>query len=179
MDGSTSAIPLEAGLRSELYDISYYEALSQVSHTTTHQSFDRLLYAETDLIFSVPLSEEQLNKASSLGVTIEMEPVAKEGFVFVVNAANPVDSLTQDQIRKIYSGEITNWKEVGGVDAPILAYQRNEDSGSQNYMTEFMGDVQLMEPVTTTIPGGMAAMMDAVASYNNAENAIGYSVYSY
>lgn len=179
MDGSTSAIPLEAGFRSELYDISYYEALSQVSHTTTHQSFDRLLYAKTDLIFSVPLSEEQMNKASSLGVTIEMEPVAKEGFVFVVNANNPVDTLTQDQIRKIYSGEITNWKEVGGNDAPILAYQRNEDSGSQNYMTEFMGDVPLMEPVTTTIPGGMAAMMDAVASYNNAENAIGYSVYSY
>ena len=179
MDGSTSAIPLEAGLRSELYDISYYEALSQVSHTTTHQSFDRLLYVETDLIFSVPLSEEQLKKASSLGVTIEMEPVAKEGFVFVVNANNPVDSLTQEQIRKIYSGEITNWKEVGGNDAPILAYQRNKDSGSQNYMTEFMGDVPLMEPVTTTIPGGMAAMMDAVASYNNAENAIGYSVYSY
>ncbi|MBQ8327477.1 MAG: substrate-binding domain-containing protein [Lachnospiraceae bacterium] len=179
MDGSTSAIPLEAGLRSELYDISYYEALSQVSHTTTHQSFDRLLYAETDLIFSVPLSEDQLNKASSLGVTIEMEPVAKEGFVFVVNANNPVDSLTQEQIRKIYSGKITNWKEVGGNDAPILAYQRNVDSGSQNYMTEFMGDVPLMKPVTTNIPGGMGAMMDAVASYNNAENAIGYSVYSY
>ena len=179
MDGSTSAIPLEAGLRSELYDISYYKALNQVSHTTTHQSFDRLLYAETDLIFSVPLSEDQLNKASSLGVTIEMEPVAKEGFVFVVNANNPVDSLTQEQIRKIYSGEITNWKEVGGNDAPILAYQRNVDSGSQNYMTEFMGDVPLMKPVTTNIPGGMGAMMDAIAYYDNAENAIGYSVYSY
>ena len=179
MDGSTSAIPLEAGLRSELYDISYYEALNQVSHTTTHQSFDRLLYAETDLIFSVPLSEDQLNKASSLGVTIEMEPVAKEGFVFVVNANNPVDSLTQEQIRKIYSGKITNWKEVGGNDAPILAYQRNVDSGSQNYMTEFMGDVPLMKPVTTNIPGGMGAMMDAIAYYDNAENAIGYSVYSY
>ena len=179
MDGSTSAIPLEAGLRSELYDISYYEAYEQVSHTTTHQSFDRLITGEVDLIFTVPISQEQQDKANANGIELVMEPVAKEGFVFVVNAANPVDSLTQDQIRKIYSGEITNWKEVGGVDAPILAYQRNEDSGSQNYMTEFMGDVQLMEPVTTTIPGGMAAMMDAVASYNNAENAIGYSVYSY
>ena len=179
MDGSTSAIPLEAGLRSELYDISYYEAYEQVSHTTTHQSFDRLITGEVDLIFTVPISQEQQDKANANGIELVMEPVAKEGFVFVVNAANPVDSLTQDQIRKIYSGEITNWKEVGGVDAPIIAYQRNVDSGSQNYMTEFMGDVALIDAPITARPDAMSGMMDAVASYVNAENAIGYSVYSY
>lgn len=40
--------------------------------------------------------------------------VAKEGFVFIVNKQNPVDTLTQEQIRDIYSGKITNWKDVGG-----------------------------------------------------------------
>ena len=179
MDGSTSATPLEAGLRSVLYDVSYHEALEQVSHTTTHQSFDRLISGEVDLIFTVPISKEQQDKADANGIELVMEPVAKEGFVFVVNAANPVDSLTQDQIRKIYSGEITNWKEVGGNDAPILAYQRNEDSGSQNYMTDFMGDVPLIDAPITSRPDAMSGIMDAVASYDNVENSIGYSVYSY
>ncbi len=69
---------------------------------------------------------------------LNLEPVAKEGFVFVVSKDNPVESLTQQQIRDIYSGKITNWSEVGGNDEEIIPYQRNNDSGSQNYMNEFM-----------------------------------------
>ena len=179
MDGSTSATPLEAGLRAEYQDISYAEALSQVSHTTTHQSFDRMLAGEVDMIFTVPISEEQQSRADEQGIQLVQEPVAREGFVFVVNIDNPVDSLTTEQIQKIYSGEITNWSEVGGNDEKILAYQRNKDSGSQNYMTEFMGDIPLMEPDTFSIPASMSGMMSVITAYDNSVNAIGYSVYSY
>ena len=108
MDGSTSAIPLEAGLRAELLDITYTEALSQVEHTKTHTSFQRLLDGEVDLIFTVPISAEQQGMADAAGVELISVPVAKEGFVFVVNKDNPVESLTQQQIRDIYSGRITN-----------------------------------------------------------------------
>ena len=179
IDGSTSAIPLDAGLRSGFLGISYAQAKEQVSHTTTHDSFKRLIGGEVDLIFSVPISAEQQQAADDAGVQLFMEPVAKEGFVFVVNANNPVDSLTSDQIRKIYSGEITNWSQVGGEDREILAYQRNNDSGSQNYMTVFMGDTPLIKPKTELIAGGMAGIMNAVAIYDNSAGAIGYSVYSY
>ncbi|MDE7193931.1 MAG: substrate-binding domain-containing protein, partial [Oscillospiraceae bacterium] len=103
----------------------------------------------------------------------------REGFVFAVNADNPVDSLTSEQLRKIYSGEITNWSEVGGNDEPILPYQRNTDSGSQNYMTVFMGDTPLLPPKTELTAGMMMALMDAIAVYDNSAGAIGYSVYSY
>lgn len=179
IDGSTSAIPLDAGLRSGFLGISYAQAKAQVSHTTTHDSFKRLINGEVDLIFSVPISAEQQKAADDAGVTLFMEPVAKEGFVFVVNADNPVNSLTSEQIRRIYSGEITNWSQVGGEDREILAYQRNVDSGSQNYMTVFMGDTPLMKPETEFVEGGMAGIMNAVAVYDNAAGAIGYSVYSY
>lgn len=179
MDGSTSAIPLEIGLRSGFLGISYSAAKAQVKHTTTHDSFKRLIGGEVDLIFSVPISEEQQRAADEAGVKLTMEPVAREGFVFVVNVNNPVDSLTQDQLRRIYSGEITNWKQVGGNDEPILPYQRNIDSGSQNYMTVFMGDTPLAEPKTEFVSGGMGGLMDAVAVYDNSAGAIGYSVYSY
>ena len=179
MDGSTSATPLEIGLKSGFLGIPYDQAKELVSHTTTHDSFKRLINGEVDLIFSVPISEEQQKMADEAGVTLFMEPVAREGFVFVVNEDNPVDSLTSEQLRKIYSGEITNWSQVGGNDEPILPYQRNTDSGSQNYMTVFMGDTPLLPPKTELVQGMMMSLMDAIAVYDNSAGAIGYSVYSY
>ncbi len=179
MDGSTSAAPLEIGLKSGFLGIPYDQAKELVSHTTTHDSFKRLINGEVDLIFSVPISEEQQKMADEAGVTLFMEPVAREGFVFVVNEDNPVDSLTSEQLRKIYSGEITNWSQVGGNDEPILPYQRNTDSGSQNYMTVFMGDTPLLPPKTELVQGMMMSLMDAIAVYDNSAGAIGYSVYSY
>lgn len=179
MDGSTSATPLEVGLKAGFLNIPYSDAEELVSHTTTHDSFKRLLSGEVDMIFSVPISAEQQKAADDAGVKLIMKPVAREGFVFVVNGENPVDGLTSEQLRKIYSGDITNWKEVGGNDEPIIPYQRNTDSGSQNYMTVFMGDTPLLKPQNEYIAFGMGGLMDAVAVYDNSAGAIGYSVYSY
>ena len=181
MDGSTSTIPLEAGIRAALFGTSIAEAETQVKHSTTWGSFYNLIEGRCDLIFSVPLSAKQITEAREKNIELEMTKVAAEGFVFVVNAKNPVNALSQQQLRDIYSGKITNWAQVGGNDAAIVAYQRNEDSGSQNFMHTFMGDTPLMDPLTSAqfTPDGMGSLMDAVASYDNAENAIGYSVYAY
>lgn len=59
MDGSTSAIPLEKGIKSNVLGISYSNADKLVKHHKTHESFSRLLSGENDLIFTVPISEEQ------------------------------------------------------------------------------------------------------------------------
>ena len=179
MDGSTSEIPLETGFKAKMLGINYSDAGKLVKHHKTHESFKMLLSGENDLIFTVPISEDQKKQADEAGVHLNFAPVAKEGFVFVVNKKNPVDSLTQEQIKDIYSGKITNWKELGGNDEEIIPYQRNNDSGSQNYMTEFMKDSELMAPVKEMTPGSMGDLMDAVAVYDNASGAIGYSVYSY
>lgn len=179
MDGSTSTIPLEGGIKSALFEITQESAEAGIVHSTTYGSFDNLIEGKCDIIFSTPLSEEQYKKAKEAKIDLVETPVVYEGFVFVVNASNPVDTLTQQQLKDIYSGKITNWKEVGGNDAEIIAYQRNETSGSQNYMKAFMKDSNLMKPVTTFTPASMSGLMDAIATYDNAENAIGYSVYAY
>lgn len=179
MDGSTSLIPLEAGIRAALYGISFYDAKAQVVHSTTWGAFYNLLRKNADLIFSCPLSEQQREELKAAKVEFTEIPVTMEGFVFAVNAKNPVDTLTQQQIKDIYSGKITNWKELGGNDEEIIAYQRNNDSGSQNYMIDFMGDTSLMEAPTSLIPTSMGGLMDAIAVNDNAVNAIGYSVYAY
>ena len=120
-------------------------------------------------------------KAADAGVYLNYTPVAKEAFVFVVNKNNPVNSLTQDQLRDIYSGVITNWKEVGGNDAPIVPFQRNKDSGSQNLVVQFMGDRELVDPELGHRSPiiSMGSLMDHVTLYDNSAQAIGYSVYSY
>lgn len=179
MDGSTSLIPLEAGIRAALFGISIEEATKDVSHTSSWASFYNLLDGTADLIFSVPLSEDQKQQGENSGVAPMAVPIAKEGFVFVVNADNPVDSLTQQQLRDIYSGKITNWSEVGGLDEEIIPYQRNYDSGSQNYMLTFMGDTPLADAPSELRPASMSGLMDVIAVNDNSRAAIGYSVYAY
>lgn len=179
MDGSTSAIPLETGIKAHLLGITWEEAGELVEHHKTHISFGNLLDGTADLIFSVPISDEQKALAEEQDVSLTFTPVAKEGFVFCVNANNPVDSITMEQLRDIYSGRITNWKELGGEDEPIKPFQRNKSSGSQNYMTEFMGDIPLSEAPSEYILGEMGSILDMVSSYDNGKGSIGYSVYSY
>ena len=178
-DGSTSLIPLDAGIRAEIFGISIEEAQKTVAHSTTWGSFDNLLKGEADIIFSTPISEEQQKAAEEAEIKLEQVPVVREAFVFLVNAENPVDTLSQQQLKDIYSGKITNWSELGGNDEPITAFQRNNDSGSQNYMIDFMGETKLMDAPTELRPGSMGGLVDAIAPNDGAEGSIGYSVYAY
>ena len=94
-----------------------------------------LIEYKTDLIIaSRDISRNEREYAIDLGVGLEKAPLAIDALVFIVNPKNPVKNLTSDQVRKIYTGEITNWKEVGGVDHAITPYIRNADSGSQEKM---------------------------------------------
>jgi phosphate transport system substrate-binding protein len=58
--------------------------------------------------------------------------IGTDGVAVVVNPSNPVSNLSKEQLKKIFSGEITNWKEVGGKDAPITVYTRDEMSGTRD-----------------------------------------------
>ena len=83
--------------------------------------------------------------------------------------------MTQEQVKKIYSGEITNWKEVGGNDEDIVAFQRNEGSGSQSRLKRFMADTPIMEAPTEQVNDFMVGIIDKVSDYKNKTNSIGFS----
>ena len=87
-----------------------------------------------DIIFATQPSDDALAFAKQKKVELTIKPVCYDAFVFITHKDNPVNSLTVEQIQKIYSGEITNWKDVGGSDEKISAYQREENSGSQTAM---------------------------------------------
>lgn len=144
-------------------------------YTNSPYGFGNLVDGVTDVFIGTDPSEEQLAYAAQHGVEFESTPVALEAFVFIVNEDNPVESLTQQQLRDIYAGKITNWSEVGGDDEGIIAFQRNEGSGSQSRMAGFMGDVALMNPPESWRIISMGGLVRAVTGYDNRPNGLGYS----
>ena len=127
----------------------------------THEAYMNLIEGSTDVIIaSRDISRNEKASATELGVTLETSPLAIDALVFIVNPKNPVKNLTSDQVRRIYTGEITNWKEVGGVDHAITPYIRDADSGSQEKM-----ETLVMEGLTMIdgeyMPEIIGSMMDS------------------
>ena len=149
-------------------------------YTNTHPAYIRLIDKEVDVIVVTEPSEDELKYAKEKGVELEVTPVVREGFVFYVNANNPVNNLTLGQIKRIYSGKIVNWNEVGGKAGSIRPFQRPENSGSQTGMLSLvMKDTKLMTPIKEDLVETMESIINLVADYDNGENAIGYSYYYY
>lgn len=152
----------------------------ELDYTNTHPAYVRLINDEVDLIVVTEPSKEELELAKQAGVELEVIPVVKEGFVFYVNEKNPIRNLSLAQIQDIYTGEITNWKELEGSDAEIRAFQRPENSGSQTGMYSLvMKDKKIMEPPKEDLIQTMAEIINLVSDYDNGENSIGYSYYYY
>ena len=114
VDASLATQPLVNAMVANFTGIKEEEFDETVlNYSNTHPGYVRLINDEKDLIVVTEPSKEELELAKEKGVELDVIPVVKEGFVFYVNANNPVDSLTVEQVQKIYTGEITNWKEVG------------------------------------------------------------------
>ena len=118
-----------------------------VRNSNTHGSFVRLIDGDDDLIITARgISRDEQKYADEKGVGIIAHPIARDALVFIVNPKNPVRHLTTEQIQKIYTGEIRNWREVGGNDAPISPYVRNPNSGSQEKMeTIIMSGLKMID----------------------------------
>ncbi len=149
-------------------------------YSNTHPAYQKLIKGEKDLIVVTEPSEDELKMAKDAGVELEVTPVVKEGFVFYINSQNPVESLTIEQIQDIYTGKITNWKEVGGEDKEIRAFQRPDNSGSQTGMYSLvMKDKEIMKAPKENLVDTMYDIVNLVSSYDNGLNSIGYSYYYY
>ncbi len=180
LDGSTACLPMAEAVCSVLLGESRESVQDLIHFNRTTQSFRNLMYGECDLLLAGEPNASVYEEMESAQFEADIEQLARDALVFVVNAENPVDNITTEQIRGIYTGEITNWKELGGNDAEIIPFQRNEGAGSQALMKKLiMGDTPLMEAPAEYYSGAMDELMAAVKSYDKSANAIGYSVYYY
>lgn len=180
LDGATALYPVYAAFAQAVYPEQEYPRYghggsSYVTCSGTTDAYDRLIKGETDMIFVAGPSQAQLDAAAAAGKELYLTPIGREAFVFFVNSKNPVRSLTVEEIQKIYTGEITNWKQVGGRRQAIRPFQRSEGSGSQTALQRLMGDLSLMEPEEEDIVDAMDGIIRRVAVYRNFGNALGFS----
>jgi phosphate transport system substrate-binding protein len=102
-------------------------------------------------------------------------PIARDGLSVYLNTANPVKELTLAQIRDIYTGRITNWKQIGGKDAPVVLYSRENSSGTYAYFKDNVLMGKDFSPRAQTLQG-TAGVVNAVAKD---PNGIGYGGAAY
>ena len=200
MDGSTVCVPLAMELARQWLDLAEEDLNGFVNFSTTPNAYERLTEGKAnptvtiaskgimmddthsiDIVIGTGPNADERRAAEDAGRELVMVPVCYDAFVFLVNSENPVDELTADQIRQIYSGTIRLWGEVGGEEAlPIAAYQRPHGSGSQTAMEELvMQGWNLTAAEANMISDGMSDLIAQIGSYDNAKEALGYSYLYY
>lgn len=185
MDGATALFPVYSAFakavypQSEICSDSYFDYRYEdqvLKCTTTTGAYESIVKKDADIIFVAAPSEEQEKFAEENNIELNYTPIGKEAFVFFVNAKNPIDNITIEQIQQIYSGEITDWEELGVEKlGSIKAFQRDENSGSQSALQRLMKGKKLMQPPKEDVATGMSLIIDKTADYKNYKNAIGYS----
>ena len=201
VDGSTSAHPLQnviacyvLGINFKWYDApdgtrriyadysdttkkEIYDFISNIQHHGTHEAYVNLITDSADVILVArEPSEDELEFANSMGVILDVKAVALDAFVFILNVNNSVDNLTIDQIRGIYTGNITNWRDVGEPNAPINAYQRERNSGSQELMEALVMKGLKMVNAPEMV---LVTMISIINKVELDPWGIGYTVYYY
>ncbi len=175
IDGAAAFFPVYSAFVNAVYPetTKLYDGIFEYNNTPG--GYQLLAEKGIDLFLGVYPSEEQMAYAEACDTTFVYTPVGTEAFVFFVHKDNPIDNLTTEHIKGIYSGEITNWKQVGGKNEEIAAFQRNEGSGSQSMLQRFMGDTPIMEAPTEMVNTMMSGIIEQVSSYRSKSNSIGFS----
>ncbi len=171
LDGAAALVPVYAAVIDNVYpegcvkyeggvfsDDNFYgenfASDSAMQYKNTVRGYQAIVDGDTDILFCAGPSADQKKYAEEKGVELVYVPVGLEGFVFFVNEKNPVDDLSAEQIRKIYTGEYKNWTQVGGANRAINPITRLEGSGSQTAFEAFMGDNEIGRKSLLAIAGG-------------------------
>jgi phosphate transport system substrate-binding protein len=122
------------------------------------------------------IKDEELEAAKAAGLDVQEYMVLFDGIAVIVSSNVPVEDLTIEQLSKIYTGEITNWKDVGGDDTEIIITARDSSSGTGEYFLEEV--VQLGKTIDDNDYSDMALRLqsnaDIVNQVKENDNAIGY-----
>lgn len=148
----------------EKYMAAHPEAVIQVTGGGSGTGISALINGTTDICnASRPMKPSERDKLKqrygSPGVEIK---AARDGLSLYVNESNPVTELSIEQIRRVYTGRITNWKEIGGPDERIIVYGRENNSGTYVYFKDFVLEGDDYASTMQSMPG-TSAVVNAVA----------------
>ncbi|MFM2082851.1 MAG: hypothetical protein RL380_1542, partial [Verrucomicrobiota bacterium] len=161
----------------ETYMGAHNNVKIQVTGGGTGTGFAALQNQTTDLCDASRKAKaaEIANCVKAFGKRPTEYKVALDGLSVYVNAENPLKELTVAQVGDIFTGKIKNWKEVGGADAPITLYSRENSSGTYEFFKEHVLKGQDFAASAQTMPG-TAAILQAVSKD---KNGIGYGGAAY
>ena len=199
MDGSTVCVPMAMELVRQWLGLDEGDLNGFVNFSTTPYAYDRLTQGRPnplvtiksqgvmmddthpiDLVLATYPNADERRAAEDAGLELVYVPFCYDAFVFMANAANPVNSLTVSQIQGIYTGQYETWKSLGGTSQQIFAYQRPHGSGSQTAMEELVMDGLEIENVPENyVSDGMSEAVQQIGNYDNGPGAIGYSYLYY
>lgn len=189
LDGAAALVPVYAAIIDNVYpegcvtykggefsDDNYYGENfaedSAMQYKNTVRGYQAIVDGTTDILFCAGPSEEQKQYAEQKGVELVYVPIGLEGFVFFVNKNNPINNLSVDQIKKIYSCEYTNWSDVGGANRIINPITRLKGSGSQTAFENFIGECNIKNKSPFAITGASIGFsfryyMDGIVENDN------------
>lgn len=151
---------------------------ARAQHSKTHESYVEVIERKADLILVArEPSSDELKLMADRGVALDIQPIAWDALVFVVNKSNPITALTTDQIREVYSGKPPTWESLGGKGTDnVKPLARNENSGSHELFKKLvMGDRKIVAEKSDVI----LTMMGMIDRVGNGPNDLGYSVFYY
>ena len=180
LDGSTANIPLAQTLVQRYYGLTPEEAEAEIQFHRTSASYRYLVEKSADMLLVNIADRETKEYLDHVGAKLEYYPLRRDALCFIINERNPLKGITTGDVKDIYQGRISNWRRLGGNDNEIVAYHRNEDSGSQALMRELvMGSQEMKKAPPELVPAEMAQLLDALATHNTDGKAIGYCTYYY
>lgn len=177
MDGALALYPVYSAVAQATYNQANYT--DEVRFTNTIRGFNSLISGDVDIFFSAYPSDKQMEQAKKEGKELVLTPIGKEAFCFIVPKSNPIDNLTTQQIRNIYSGKTSMWNTLGWKEGgKMIKFQRPEGSGSQSTLQKIMKGLPIEAPQPAPnmdIIGTNSLMKQISVEYKGVQPALGYS----
>ncbi|MFZ4706438.1 MAG: PstS family phosphate ABC transporter substrate-binding protein [Bacteroidales bacterium] len=168
--GSDTVLPLTQTI-SEVYMKKDREASIMVTGGGSGVGIAALENGTTDIAqCSRRLKIDEKLKLKEKGMTLKEVIIAFDALAVIVHPSNKVSQLTREQLENIYTGKITNWKDVGGADMHIVVYSRETSSGTYDFFKEHVLDRKNFTPSALLMPATGAI----VQSVSQTKGAIGY-----
>lgn len=136
LEGSSTVQPFTLELIPEFESENPGAKVNPPSGLGSGAGISAFINKEVDLAqASRPMKDDEIQQAKAAGLDPFETTILRDALAIVVHPDNPITELTEEQVAKIFAGEITNWADVGG-SGSITAYTRNEESGTFAYMEE-------------------------------------------
>lgn len=159
-------------------NVSENEASEYISKKDIKEAYLELIDGKADVVLASDIDEETIKWLKNNGIEIESTIIAKDALVFFNSTDNPVDTLTETEVKYVFSGKYNNWNEVAGNDNEIIIYSPDYRSEEEYMMQKFMEDKSIVSPKYRLENSSLNGIIDAISGYLDTKSkAVSYTTF--